>query len=164
MGTKANLPNRLRLTAANAEDGASMLRLAREAYAVYVDRIGREPAPMTVDYGAIAASGEALLAWDGSELVGMLVTRLEERSLLIGNVAVSPGVQGSGLGSMLLLEAERIACRAGREELRLYTNEAMVENLAFYARRGYEETDRRTEAGFQRVYFRKWLPAVPGPG
>lgn len=141
-----------------------MLRLAREAYAVYVDRIGREPAPMTVDYGAIAASGEALLAWDGSELVGMLVTRLEERSLLIGNVAVSPGVQGSGLGSMLLLEAERIACRAGREELRLYTNEAMVENLAFYARRGYEETDRRTEAGFQRVYFRKWLPAVPGPG
>jgi hypothetical protein len=31
----------------------------------------------------------------------------------------------------------------------------MTENLAFYARLGYREDDRRTEEGFQRVFFSK---------
>ena len=33
----------------------------------------------------------------------------------------------------------------------------MTENIAMYARGGYEEIDRRTERGFPRVYMRKQL-------
>ena len=37
----------------------------------------------------------------------------------------------------------------------LYTNAAMRENLSLYPRLGWVETDRRTEDGFERVYFEK---------
>lgn len=132
-----------------------MRHLAREAYQTYVDRMGREPAPMTSDYEAIAASGDALLAWRGNDLIGMLVTRPEKSMLLIENIAVAPVMQGSGLGSELLIKAERIARETGRYEVCLYTNARMVENLAFYTHRGYVETHRIVEEGYNRVYFTK---------
>ncbi|MEO7016213.1 MAG: GNAT family N-acetyltransferase [Leifsonia sp.] len=136
-------------------DGKSMRHLAREAYQMYVDRMGREPAPMTSDYEAIAASGDALLAWRGNDLVGMLVIRPAESMMLVENIAVAPVMQGSGLGSELLIKAERIARETGRYEVCLYTNATMVENLAFYTHRGYVETHRIVEEGYNRVYFTK---------
>ena len=142
-------------TAARDGDGEAMRRLARKAYQPYVARIGREPAPMVADYETIAASGDALLVWRENDVVGMLVTRLEAHSLFLENIAVDPGLQGSGLGSRLLAEAERMARRSGADTIRLYTNEAMVENLDFYRRRGYEETHRAVEEGYNRVYFEK---------
>jgi hypothetical protein len=42
-------------------------------------------------------------------------------------------------------------------EVRLYTNEAMTENLAYYPRHGYTETHRGQQDGFHRVFFRKRL-------
>jgi hypothetical protein len=42
-------------------------------------------------------------------------------------------------------------------EIRLYTNEAMTENLDYYPRRGYRETHRATQDGYQRVFFSKAL-------
>ena len=153
----------LLFASARAGDSDAMRRLARTTYAVYVARIGREPAPMTSDYEAVAASGDALLVWRGEDLVGMLVTRLEENALLIENIAVSPDAQGSGLGSALLFEAERIARSKGRGEVRLYTNEAMTENLAFYLRRGFQETHRTIEDGYRRVHFAKQVgPTLAG--
>ncbi len=50
---------------------------------------------------------------------------------------------------------EREALEHGLTEIRLYTNALMTENLAWYPRLGYEETGRRMEDGFDRVYFRK---------
>jgi ribosomal protein S18 acetylase RimI-like enzyme len=134
-----------------------MRQLARLAYSTYVDRIGREPAPMTSDYEQIASSGMAILVWRESRVDGMLVFSLDAEELLVENIAVSPQAQGSGLGSALLAQAERIAVKRGKDWVRLYTNEAMVENLAFYPRRGYVETHRGTVDGYARVYFAKQL-------
>jgi len=58
---------------------------------------------------------------------------------------------------MLLAFAETSAREAGISTLRLYTNAAMTENLAFYPRLGYTETGRRTDSGFGRVFFAKHL-------
>lgn len=44
---------------------------------------------------------------------------------------------------------------AGLSQIRLYTNEAMTENLAYYPRHGYRETHRGIEDGYRRVYFTK---------
>jgi hypothetical protein len=41
-----------------------------------------------------------------------------------------------------------------------FTHELMVENQAIYARLGYEETDRRVEDGFARVFLRKRLGRI----
>jgi ribosomal protein S18 acetylase RimI-like enzyme len=63
--------------------------------------------------------------------------------------------KGRGWDPALLAEVERIAGQEGRHWARLYTNEAMVENLAYYPRRGYIETHRAEVDGFSRVFFAK---------
>jgi ribosomal protein S18 acetylase RimI-like enzyme len=77
--------------------------------------------------------------------------------LLLENVAVLPTAQGRGIGSRLLALAEDQARGLRLCEIRLYTNEAMTENLAYYTRRGYAETHRAEQDGFRRVFFRKQL-------
>jgi ribosomal protein S18 acetylase RimI-like enzyme len=53
--------------------------------------------------------------------------------------------------------AEDLARAAGKDSLRLYTNEAMTENLAFYESLGYGVEERRLEDGYRRIFFLKRL-------
>lgn len=46
---------------------------------------------------------------------------------------------------------------AGHSCVRLYTNQAMTENIALYGRHGYVETHRAVEHGLHRVYMSKSL-------
>ncbi len=133
----------------------------RSAYARYVALIGREPAPMTADYAALIARGEVWVATQdacpGAVLVGVLVLRPQPPALLLDNVAVLPAWQRRGIGRALLAYAESQARQQGLSEVTLYTNAKMVDNQRLYAALGYVETDRRVEAGFSRVFFRKPL-------
>ena len=72
-------------------------------------------------------------------------------------MAVVPDAQGLGYGRELLQFAERSALAAGYTSIRLYTHEAMTENIALYTRRGYMETHRAVEQGLRRVYMTKRL-------
>jgi GNAT superfamily N-acetyltransferase len=139
-------------------DVPALSEVARQAYAPYIERIGREPAPMTSDYRAVVARGEVWVAEDGRHILGMLVLSEEPSCLLIENVAVVPEGQGKGVGKALMRLAEDRAAASGLSELRLYTNAAMTENLSYYPSRGYVETHRGEESGFQRVFFRKRIP------
>jgi ribosomal protein S18 acetylase RimI-like enzyme len=145
--------------AATPADAADVERIVRAAYARYVGRIGREPAPMTVDYRSlIATTDHVTVAVDGAAgIVGVLVTVAAPDHLFVENVAIAPHAQGRGHGRMLLSLAERQARERGLAEIRLYTNVAMTENLALYPRLGYVEVDRRHAGGFERVYFVKHL-------
>jgi GNAT superfamily N-acetyltransferase len=80
-------------------------------------------------------------------------------ALHVGNVAVRPGSQGTGLGRLLMDFAERRAILLGLTRLSLYTNEVMTENQAIYAHLGYHEVGRHTEDGYRRVYMEKLLVA-----
>ena len=143
------------LRAARPADAEPLRRLVAEAYQLYVPRIGRAPAPMTADYpGLIAAGAVTVLEVDG-EPAGVLVLHPRDDHLLVENVAVAPTYQGRGLGRRLLDQAEREARARGLRELRLYTNQAMTENLAMYPALGYRETGRNEEDGFARVHFAK---------
>ncbi|MGN6379870.1 MAG: GNAT family N-acetyltransferase [Gaiellales bacterium] len=144
-----------RLRPATSADTDGIRRLVDEAYAVYVPRIGRKPAPMTADHGALIAAGAVTVAEMDGDVVGVLVTHPEPDHLLVENVAVAPRCQGHGLGRLLLDHAEAQARELGLPELRLYTNQAMTENLAMYPRLGYVEAGRNVEHGFARVHFRK---------
>jgi GNAT superfamily N-acetyltransferase len=70
---------------------------------------------------------------------------------------VLPSAQGRGVGARLLALAEDQARARGLGEIRLYTNEAMTENLAYYPSRGYAETHRAEQDGYRRVFFSKRL-------
>jgi GNAT superfamily N-acetyltransferase len=137
------------------QDAAAIRAIATAAYEPYVARIGRPPAPMTADYLAAIGRGEVWVAARDDAVVGLLVLVAEPGHLLLENVAVHPSAQGSGVGARLLALAEEQAARLGLAEIRLYTNIAMTENLAYYPRHGYVETHRGEEEGFQRVYFAK---------
>lgn len=114
---------------------------------------------MDDDYAAKVAAGLVSIAEQAGHLVGLIVVVANHEFLMVENIAVDPDVQGRGVGRALLAHADDIAGELGVEEIRLYTNAAMTENLAFYPRLGYHETGRRSEDGYDRVFFAKPTPA-----
>lgn len=143
-----------RLTAAESADVAACVEAA---YAHYVERMGAKPGPMLEDYDLVLGRHPAWGAYDGHELLGVLVVHDEGERFLLDNVAVHPRAQGRGIGRKLLELGEREARSRGYDRVELYTNAAMTENIAIYTKMGYEETHRRQEDGFDRVYMAKGL-------
>jgi ribosomal protein S18 acetylase RimI-like enzyme len=139
-----------------------MRDIARAAYAKYLPRIGREPAPMVADYHAAAAMQHAVVVEIDGQVQGYMIGWPEGDAYFIENVGVDPRYQGRGLGRLLIEHAVVEARRQGLSALSLYTNEAMTENLAMYAHLGFAETQRVTEEGFRRVYMRRTLPKSDG--
>lgn len=147
-----------RVRPAQAEDLDAIETLVNAAYAPYVVRLGKAPGPMLEDYAAHIAAGQTrVLETGGGAIAGLLVLEIGEDHLLIDNIAVDPGFQGRGFGRALLQNAEEEARKRGLRELRLYTHVLMTENQSLYKRHGWEETERREEQGYSRVYFRKTL-------
>jgi GNAT superfamily N-acetyltransferase len=141
------------------DDDVPLLRdLVERAYSPYIGRIGRRPSPMDDDYTEKVREGRVFVADDG-DVTGLIVLIAAPHHLLIENVAVDPDRQRTGVGRALMAYAETYAHEHGLRELRLYTNLKMTENLTLYPRLGYTEVDRRTENGFQRVFFSK--PTAP---
>ena len=140
---------------ATTADLTEIRQLIADAYTKYIERIGRPPAPMTADYAAALGHSRVWVLERGEAIAGALVTEDRGDHLLLETVAVAPDCQGMGYGMMLLDRAERDAVELGFSEVRLYTNEAMTENLSFYPRHGYRETGRAAQDGFRRVYFSK---------
>jgi GNAT superfamily N-acetyltransferase len=139
------------------DDAPACAALVRAAYQHYVPRMGREPRPMLDDYAALIAGGEVWVANDEGSLAAVLVLETAADHLLVENLAIASKRQGLGLGSMLLAFAEDQALERKLSEVRLYTNEAMTENIAYYPRRGYVETHRNGDGGYRRVFFTKRL-------
>jgi GNAT superfamily N-acetyltransferase len=144
---------------AGPQDLAAVEAIVRSAYAPYVLLIGREPGPMLDDYAALIEQGHVYVLRDERGISAILVLISEERALLLDNVAVRPDAQGRGHGRTLIGFAERMAREWGLGAIRLYTNEAMTENVALYERLGFVETHRAEEHGFRRVYMTKRLDA-----
>lgn len=149
------------LRLASQSDREGVVACVTAAYAHYVERIGREPAPMAADYRALIARRRVYVL-ESDRVIGVLVLHVAYPVLWIDNVAVAPRHQGRGLGRQLLEFAELHARSAGIDTLQLYTNALMTENVALYTHLGYQEYERRTQHGFHRVFLRKSL-AVPFP-
>jgi ribosomal protein S18 acetylase RimI-like enzyme len=127
------------------------------AYAPYIPRIGRKPGPMDDDYAALIRQQAVRILEDGPHIKAVLVLISEPDSLLLDNIAVDPAFQHQGIGRRLLTFAEQTAREAGLPSIRLYTHQAMTENIALYTRVGYVETHRGTTNGLHRVYMVKRL-------
>lgn len=62
-----------------------------------------------------------------------------------------------GIGKALIAFCENAARRRGLNAERLHTNGNLTDNLSIYPKLGYVEVARRTESGFNRVYFERSL-------
>jgi len=145
--------------AATLDDVDDIERIIAEAFTPYIDRIGRAPAPMTVDYASLVRhTGQVHVVLDGDddgETVGVLVTVDEPDHVFVDTIAVSAAGRGRGFARVLFEFVEERARARGCGEVRLYTNAAMTENLELYPHLGFVEVDRRVDEGFDRVYFVK---------
>jgi len=142
---------------ASESDVPLIEQVVGEAYTHYIPRIGKPPGPMTDDYYLRVAEGNVWVLMVGSELVGFVVLKPQSDHMLLDNVVVKPERQGSGFGRELIDFAEARARQCGYTEIQLYTNAAMHENLAMYARLGYQEFSRGFYSGFHRVFMKKTL-------
>lgn len=141
---------------AGPQDLPAVTGLNAAAYTKYSDRMDQPPGPVQHDYSPEIAASQVWLA--GHPPVAVIVLVPADDHLLINNIAVHPSAQGHGIGRRLMEFAEGQAADAGLSCLSLYTHETMVENIAFYTRLGYHETDRRADEGFRRVFMAKQLP------
>jgi ribosomal protein S18 acetylase RimI-like enzyme len=143
------------LRPATSDDLDAVEGIVRSAYSHYLPRIGREPGPMLDDYKRLIQEGRVHVVEHDGAVRGILVLIPQEDAMLLDNVAVCPLAQGLGLGRRMLEFAERAAVNAGYRSIRLYTNEAMTENIELYTRIGYSETHRVEEKRLRRVYMTK---------
>lgn len=110
---------------------------------------------MLDDYSQLIREGHVYVVEHAGSVQGVLVLIAQEDAMLLDNVAVAPSAQGFGLGRTMLEFAEQSAVDAGFRAIKLYTNEAMTENIELYTRIGYSETHRIEEKGLRRVYMTK---------
>ena len=146
-------------------DVPAIVRLVTAAYTLYIPRIGRCPAPMQTDYGALLTTpppgSQITVLKQNDQLLGLIELQILTRSdhetseLRINSLAVDPAAQGRGYGRLLMEHAEAVASQAGVKAITLYTNVKMWENVEIYGKMGYVEVGRRVEDGFERVYFQK---------
>lgn len=141
---------------AESSDEQEIRDCTEQAYARYIPLIGRKPAPMLADIAAQITAGQVYVAVDEKQAFqGFIVFYAEDGHMLMENVAVLPRAAGHGVGKALIGFCENTARQRGMDAVHLYTNEKMIDNLSIYPRLGYVETARRTEDGFNRVYFEK---------
>lgn len=142
---------------ATSDDIGSIRQCAREAYAIYVERIGREPAPMVADFASQIARDIVYVAEDERSVLGFVVFYPRSDHMHLENLAVHTKAQGQGVGAQLIGFVEAETLRQNLPTIELYTNEKMTENIPYYLARGYVETGRWEEDGFNRIFFRKCL-------
>jgi RimJ/RimL family protein N-acetyltransferase/GNAT superfamily N-acetyltransferase len=132
------------LRRARPDQADKIAAFQRAAYARNRTIMGVEPIPLQADYAEILRDYEVWLQEEGDNLTGVLILEPRADDLLIWSVATAPQARGSGLGNRLLAAAENRARELGRNIVRLYTGELLVDNIAWYRRRGY--AIERTEA------------------
>jgi ribosomal protein S18 acetylase RimI-like enzyme len=143
------------LRRATVDDLPAIRAVIDAAYARYLTRMDKPPAPMLRDYGPSVEAGTTWVT--GSPITAVLTLYPRDDHLYVENIAVDPRAQGRGLGRALMEFAEQEAARRGLSRMALVTHEVMTENQAIYARLGYIETGRRSEDGYRRVYMEKPL-------
>ena len=154
--------NQFHLRSACMEDAPAVTECVHNAFRHYIERIGREPGPMRMDYAYEIREHQVWVVEQNGRVIGALVMCIKEEGFLLDVIAVEPFHQGTGVGRLMLEFAEAEAQRQGFDSIYLYTHEKMTENQALYKIIGYVEYDRRFEAGLARVYMRKQLVAPKG--
>jgi ribosomal protein S18 acetylase RimI-like enzyme len=142
---------------AKADEHEAITQCVRAAYSPYIERIGKEPAPMFADYPSLIERRVVYVLTDETEILGVLVMMPQEQAMFVENIAIYPHYQGQGLGRTLMAFVEQHARERNLQEISLYTNELMTENLRFYQQLGFVETDRYLQDGYRRVFLRKKL-------
>ena len=149
---------------AHRHEAGEIYAVVEAAFARYADRMDGPPAPLLADYARLASTDRVSVLREGRRVVAVMVHEVVGGAVEIETVAVRPDREGRGYARLLLDWAIDRGLVAGAHAVTLYTNEVMHEAQAFWLRQGFRETGRRTEDGFNRVYYRRCLRPEGAPG
>lgn len=134
-----------------------MADLAVRAYGKYTERLGgQESLAMRPDFPRHIAAGHVDVL-ETDHIIGYVIVFEEDGEMMLDNIAVYPTESGRGYGALLFDFVETRLRRNGAAIYKLYTNEVMTENRAWYPKLGFVEFGRSTVKGMNRVHFRKTL-------
>ena len=146
---------------AKSSDAEAMRAVAQHAFHIYVDRMGKQPAPMLANFDYHLRFDSCLIAELDDEITayvaGYVIIQFDDIEPLLDTIAVLPEHQGKRIGKALLLAAEALIGTAGYKSYQLYTNIHMTENIIWYERLGFTAFKTIIEDGFERIYMRKTL-------
>jgi ribosomal protein S18 acetylase RimI-like enzyme len=161
----------LRFRCALAGDIPALLELVQSAYRGEASRAGWTSEADLLDgqrtdadelraiVSAVDGTRIVLACTDQAPLGSMLLKPAADH-VYLGMIAVSPGLQGHGLGRALLAEAERITRSDGLPlRLRMTVIAQRSELIAWYVRRGYQVTGERSPFPYGEPRF--GLPRRP---
>ena len=103
-------------------------------------------------------------AWIGPRLVGSIRVGVDGAKATLGRLAVVPDLQGQGIGTQMMLAIPGYL-PDGISEVWVFTGKDSVQNLAMYAKHGYEHEFDQTAGDLTYAYLRKILGeggALPG--
>ena len=150
-------PTDFALRLAETRDAAAVTSVVRAAYSKWVPVLGREPLPMRADYERNIQDHRIEVLIRNGDIGAVLETIERPDHVWIENIAVSPELQGKGLGRRLLAHAESVATDLGLSNVKLLTNAAFERNIALYGRVGYAVDRTEPFMGGATVYMSKRL-------
>ena len=160
------------LRRAQPDEAEKVAAFQRAAYERNQIILGVEPIPLQADYANILRDYEVWLYESEGKLASILILQARPDDLLIWSLAIAPNARHIGLGNRLLDAAETRARELGKNVIRLYTGELLVDNVAWYRRRGYAPTGhadfpyndpsvgRPKRADLRFVVLEKALPGI----
>lgn len=128
---------KVRFRAAEQGDLPVIKQCVEQAYRPYVAHLRVEPAPLHTDYADHIQRGNVLIAESSDrDFIGILLSYLDGKSLVVDNVALLPAYQRKGALVEVCAEVVRLAREAGAETIRTFTNQKLTRNIAMYEKLG----------------------------
>lgn len=151
----------VRIGRADVADAGEILTLQRAAYVTEAQLHGDPFLPPLVEsleqVSRTITESIMVKATLGTRLAGCVRGRINDRTCLVGRLAVAPDLQGRGIGRALMdaLEQEAVGLA---DACVLFTGHLSEANLRLYRRLGYGETHRERVADhLTLVHMRKPL-------
>ena len=139
---------------AELEDHEIIIAIALKAYEKYVERMGKEPAPMRP---VIKNEDVVFVCEDNKQVIAFAILVKINDQIILDSIAVDPPHQKKGIGNNFIKFIEEYLMEQKVNKYQLYTNEKMFENIKWYQKIGFKISKKVTEKGFNRIYFEKQL-------
>ena len=137
---------------AKLEDHKIIMAIAQKAYEKYVERMGKEPAPMRP---VIQKEDVVFVCEDNKQVIAFAILVKINDQIILDSIAVDPLHQKKGIGNNFIKYIEQYLIKQKINKYQLYTNEKMFENIDWYQKIGFKIFKKVTEKGYSRIYFEK---------
>ena len=137
-----------------AEDHEIIIAIAQKAYEKYIERMGKEPAPMRP---VIQKEDVVFVCEDNKQVIAFAILVKINDQIILDNIAVDPSHQKKGIGNNFIKFIEQYLIKQKFDKYQLYTNEKMFENIDWYQKIDFKIFKKVTEKGYNRIYFEKEL-------